>query len=313
MRPASARALVGASLLAGAGCTAVLGIDADRYVAGGQDAATDMDDDAVGLRNDASAVGARDGEGDAAVDPWSCLSLPPEELDPNLQVDLKVEVMNAIQPSTAAGAIDGGSDLDTVTAVWLPGVAVRHCSMLDPDCLSAATAVLTNDAGVAEFDLTGDFSGFFDLRRPDLVPATLYPGHLLAGQMTASFPAYGIRPTEFQDLGLSADTIVILNPDAGVGHALVTIYDCQDHQASGISVTYSLSGPKAVPFYFSNGLPSTAATETDDFGLAGVVNVPAGTMMVEATRASTLTPVGSATFDVRPGGLTFAWIRVRSH
>ena len=156
-------------------------------------------------------------------------------------------------------------------------------AMLDPDCLSAATAVLTNDAGVAEFDLTGDFSGFFDLRRPDLVPATLYPGHLLAGQMTASFPAYGIRPTEFQDLGLSADTIVILDPDAGVGHALVTIYDCQDHQASGISVTYSLSGPKAVPFYFSNGLPSTAATETDDFGLAGVVNVPAGTMMVEAT------------------------------
>jgi hypothetical protein len=311
MAPGPVRALFGAGLLAGAGCSTVMGIDADRYVAVDKDAAADAsaEDPRDAALETTTAINQRDGGVDAAaVGPWDCLNQPPEKLDPDLHVDVKVQVMDAIQPSTAAGAIDGGSDLDTVTGDWLPGVSVRVCTVLDPDCQNASKPVLTNEAGIAEFDLTGDFSGFFDLRRSDLVPATLYPGHLLAGQMTASVPAYGIRPTAFQALAMSADTTVILGADAGV-----TIYDCQDHQASGVSLTYSPSDPGAVPFYFYGGLPSAQATETDGYGLGGIVNVPTGTLMVKATLASNMTPVGSAAFDVRPGALTFAWIRARSH
>ncbi len=316
MAPGAVRALFGAGLLAGAGCSMVMGIDADRYVAVEKDAADDTS--TAGPRDAAvettTVISPRDGGGDAAaVGAWDCLNQLPEELDPDLQVDVKMQVMDAIQPSTAAGAVDGGSDLDTVTGAWLPGVSVRVCAVLDPDCQNAPKAVLTSEAGIAEFDLTGDFAGFFDLRRSDLVPATLYPGHLLAGQKTASVPAYGIRPTAFQDLAMSAGTTVILGADAGVGHAVVTIYDCQDHQAQGVSLTYSPSDPRAVPFYFNGGLPSADATETDGYGLAGIVNVQTGTLMVKATLAANMTPVGSATFDVRPGALTFAWIRARSH
>jgi hypothetical protein len=310
MRPGAARVLVGAGFLAGVGCSAVLGVDADRYVALDKDAASDA---AVVAVRDAGAADSQDGSDASSIQPWDCLNRPPEELDPDLHVDLKVQVMDAIQPSTSAGAIDGGSDLDTVTGTWLSGVAVRHCAMLDPDCRNGSSIVLTSEAGVAEFDLTGDFSGFFDLRRSDLVPATLYPGHLLAGQAMANFPAFLIRPMEIQDLAGSSDTTVILDADAGVGHAVVTIYDCQDHQAPGVAVTYSLTGPEAVSFYFEDGLPSTVATETDGFGLAGIVNVPVGTMMAKATLASNGSPVGSATFDIRAGALTFAWIRVRTH
>jgi hypothetical protein len=315
MTPVAARALFGASFLAGAGCSTVLGVEADRYVEPAKSAAGDGGRDALAAD---AADGGRDvaptdrRDGDAPIGPWACLTAPREALDPDLHVDVTLQVMDAILPSTAAGAVDGGSDLDTLSGSWLPGVAVRPCALLDPECLDAPKAVLTSDAGAAELALTGDFAGFFDMRRPDLVPATLYPGHLLAGQMAASVPAYGISPKEFRDLASSTATTVNLDPNGGVGHVLVTIYDCQDHQASGVSLTYGGLGAQAVPFYFTGGLPSTRETKTDDYGIGGAINVPVGTLTVTATLASTTTEVGSTTFDVRPGALTFAWIRVRS-
>jgi hypothetical protein len=303
----AARTLLGAGVLAGAGCSTVMGIDADRYVGPAADAA------GYGGQ-DASAASPRDGGGASLPASWGCLNGPHEELEPTLHVDVTVVVMDAVQPSTSAGAVDGGSDLDTLSAGWLSGVAVRPCDLLDPACAHAAQAVLTNDAGAAEFALTGDFAGFFDLRRPDLVPATLYPGHLLAGQTTASFPAYTIHPKDLRSLAGSAATTVDLDPDSGVGQAIVTIYDCQDHQASGISVAYEgLDAQAAVPFYFSGGLPNTRATQTDSYGIAGAINVPVGTLMATATLASTATMVGSIAFDIRAGAVSFAWIRVRSH
>jgi hypothetical protein len=197
------------------------------------------------------------------------------------------------------------------------------CELRDPMCLGALTASTTDDAGTVRFDLAGDFTGFFDLRRDDLVPTTLYPGSLLPGDTTCGLPSFGITPS---DLSALARTItpepIVLAADGGAGHALVTIYDCADHQAPGVSVAYSTTGPQTVPFYFKGGLPTTAADQTDGYGLAGAINVPQGPLTVTASLtgdggAPTMTPPGTAlgttTFDVRPGAITLAWIRVRSH
>ncbi len=105
------------------------------------------------------------------------LSAPDQELDPSLDVDVTLLVMDALQPSTAAGAIDGGSDLDTVKGAWLSGMSVRECTLRDPMCASGSPPVVTGEAGAAEFHLTGDFAGFFDLRRSDLpCPRPFIPG-----------------------------------------------------------------------------------------------------------------------------------------
>jgi hypothetical protein len=282
-----------------AGCSAVLGIDADRSLAGHPSDAS---------AGDASA-------GDAGAGAWGCLGAPREELNPNEHVDLTLLVMDAVQASTAAGAIDGGSDLDTVSGAWLPGVAVRACALRDLDCDSGTTPmVTTDDGGAATFHLMEDFAGFFDMRRSDLVPATLYPGQFLIGQSIASFPAYEISPAGLRELASSITSESLgLDPSGSLGHALVTVYDCLDHQASGVTVAYSASGASTVPFYFQGGLPSATATSTDAYGLAGAVNVPTGAMTVTASLPATKTPVGMTAFLVRPGALTFAWIRARTH
>jgi hypothetical protein len=283
-------------LIAAGGCAQVLGLDTNRQ-----------------LTPDAGA--------DAGpLDRWDCLGAPPEPLDPTLNVEVTLVVMDATQNSTAAGAVDGGSDLDTVTGTWLPGVTARQCTLRDLDCTSPQMTAVTNDAGQAKFHMTGDFAGFFRLDRPDLVPAALYPGNLLAGQTTVSFPAYGIRPFDFTTLALVASgSTPALDPDGGLGHLIVTIYDCQDHQAPGVSVTYDSWGPDSDSFYFTNGLPDRKATQTDSYGLAGATNVPIGSVTAKAylnvvgKDAGSLTEVGMTTVDVRPGALTFAWIRTRSH
>jgi|CZKU01.1.fsa_nt_gi hypothetical protein len=282
------RGLIAAIVAVGIpGCSTVLGIDANRSV--------------VSETLDAGA--------------WDCLGAPSEALDPSRQVELTLLVMDALQSSTAAGAIDGGSDLDTVSGVWLPGVAVQGCALRDLNCESGSTSVVTtNSAGAATFSLTQDFAGYFEMRRSDLVPATLYPGNLLVGQPVASFPAYDISPAGLRDLASTITPEAIgLDPAGNVGHAIVTVYDCLDHQAPLVSVTYSTSAPSTVPYYFADGLPSSTATMTDSYGLAGAVNLPIGSMTVTAALPSSKTPVGMTAFLVRPGALTFAWIRARTH
>jgi hypothetical protein len=298
------RAILAIGVLAGAGCSDVLGIEANRYVADPPDAALHASGD--------------DGSVDAASTAWSCLASPSEVLDPNLHVDLTMLVMNALDQSVSAGSVDGGSDLDTISGTGMPGVAVRPCTLRDPDCMNAPEATLTDDGGRVDFSLSGDFAGFFDFRRPDLVPSTLYPGNLLAGQPSASFPAFLIDTSTFVALAQAASgTSPCIDTDGGLGHVLVTIYDCNDHQAPGVSVTYDNSAATMLPFYFKDGIPSTTAKQTDSFGLAGAINVPKGALSVSAflhpPGDAASTPIGNINVVVRPAAITFAWIRVRTH
>jgi hypothetical protein len=291
-----ARVLAAIAAGGGAGalvaCATVLNVEPNRHLTGPADAARLVD--------------------------WSCLSNPSEELDPNEQVDLTVLVMDGTQISTAAGAVDGGSDLDTVSGSWLSGVTVRECAMLDLDCRSnSVMSSITDDAGRANFRLPQDFMGFFDVRRPDLVPLTLYPGRFLVDASPVSYPAFAVSPF---GLSLLAGTIMAdagVDPTGTLGHALVTIYDCQDHQAPGVTLHFETTGPDTVPFYFFMGLPTRDTTTTDDFGLGGAVNVPTGTETVTAELPASggraPVPVGMATFTVRPGAITQAWIRARTH
>jgi hypothetical protein len=322
---AAGRALGAATVVAVAACSTVLGIEADRTVGVPADASIDAPADAT---VDAPADAPPDPQVDAAVDagaardPWACIFEPHGPADPNAHVAVTLRVMDGVAASTAAGAVDGGSDLDTISGTWLPGVAVRACDLRDPLCLDSTTALTTDVQGAVTFDVTGDFAGFFDLRRSDLVPATLYPGRLVAGVTAVSYPAYSVTPQEIWELGKTITMHpVSLAPDGGLGHTVVTIYDCEDHQAPGVAVTYAVLGPKGMPFYFKGGLPTTAVAQTDSYGLAGAINVPEGTLTVTAmltgdggapTSAPAGTTLGSTTFDVRPGAITFAWIRVRS-
>jgi hypothetical protein len=283
------------------GCTAVLGIKSDRYLveAGPEEAGGPVD----------AGPDIVIGNG-----PWDCLQLPDEQLDPSATVDVEIQVFDAVQPSTAAGMVDGGSDLNTVTGAWQSGATVRYCEIRDPNCTMASAPAVTDDAGIVHFPLKGDFSGFFTLKRSDLVPATLYAGNLLAGHPNETFPWASISPSGFQSLtAIVTSSPPSLDTDGGLGHAFITVYDCQDHQAAGVSYTYSNNSDKTVVFYMKSGLPTTQENKTDNFGLGGAINEPVGALTVHATLASNLMPIGALNILIRPGAITYANVRIRSH
>jgi hypothetical protein len=301
----SAVAICVAGLLAAQGCSAILGVESDRHVVVQGDTGDFVPD-----------VGAPDAGVDAAVPvgvgPWDCLGHTVPN-DPSTQVDLSVLLFDPLQSSTAAGSVDGGSDLDTVNYTPLPGVALQLCAVRDPNCSAPSPTILSDDAGIALFRIQGDFVGFFELSRDDLLPASFYPGKLLANQATAVFPTYDFTPSGFRALaGTVTTSPLALDRDGGLGHAFITIYDCQDHQAAGVSLTIDNSTPQTVLFYTENGLPTSKAKQTDNFGLTGAVNVPVGSLTVHATLAATLVPIGTANIIIRPGAITFAWVRART-
>lgn len=294
---AAAAAAIGSALAVG--CTSILGIEPNRYLAA---------DASAGPHGDAASA-------DAHPDPWGCLGAgPPGGTTP---VAITLIVMDGLQPEVSAGSVDGGSDLVTVSGTYLPGISVSACSVLDPSCMGSSTITqMTDGAGRATFHLDTSFGGFFAMKgmlgTDTAIPVSLYPGTFLPADDGTSIPAYELSLTGLMVLTSTVTTAPLaLGDDAGAGHLLVNVYDCQDHQATGVKIAYSNPG-SGVPFYFMGGIPSPMANETDNFGLAGAIDVPLGTQTITATLAGKGTQVGSATVLVRPGQITWAWVRVRS-
>jgi hypothetical protein len=289
-----ALSIVAGSVLLGAhGCASVFGIESDRHL--------------VGDGGDIS-----DG-GTVEAGPWSCLGKPPKLGDPATKVSLTVLLFDPVQNETSAGSVDGGSDLVAVDYAPLTGASLRYCSVRDPNCSAASPEVLTDDAGLATFEVNGDFSSFFEVKRSDLVPATFFPGPLLPNVTPQTLPTYDFTPSSLDLLAATVTTSKIASDtDGGLGHIFVTIYDCDDHQAPGVSLTIDNSAAQTVVFYSSGGLPTTKTNQTDNYGLAGAVNVPIGSLTVKATLVAQLLPIGTINVPIRPGAITFAWIRVRT-
>jgi hypothetical protein len=225
--------------------------------------------------------------------------------------------MDGLQPELAAGAVDGGSDLETVRGTYLAGVSVQSCALLDPACRSASDPVSSDGSGIVSISVPGDFTGFLRLEGPvgaaPGVPVSLYPGRLLASDTGMRLPAYEISQDEMRILASTVTaTPVSLDPNGTVGHVLVNVYDCQDHQAPGVAIQYATTGADTEDFYMSGGVPDPRATQTDSFGLGGAINVPIGTQTVRATLADGGAPLGSTTITVRAGQITWAWVRVRA-
>jgi hypothetical protein len=271
---------------------------------------TDSGADAAVDAADASVADASDG----AIDPWRCVGSPSEQLNPNAQLDLAVVAFNALEPITTQGA-NGGSDLDVISASFLPGVAIRPCNLLDTPCMMPVTpSQTTDDGGNAPFVLPGNFAGYFEMTQSALFPAIFFPGNPLADASMPSDPVPLLPFAGAQNLATTLDVTLETDPEAGVGLVFFLIYDCDDRHAAGVSFSLGDASPDGAVFWYdSNGIPYKTATVTDSLGAAGVVNYPAGVIQIVATEFATGRQLATATAFIRPATSTIAWLRVRTH
>jgi hypothetical protein len=298
-----------ALLVAMVGCSQVLGIESERHV----HAAEAFPDADVG--GDGPGTGAPDANVEAGG-PWGCLGQPPEMPAPTDKTEVTLLVTDALAMNITAHMVDGGSDLTPVVFTPLAGVATRACpDVLDPTCSSTGSPIeLTSDGGTASFTVPTSFSGWFQLSRSDLLPATFYPGQFPVGETHTLVNATMLSLLGSQEVVAALGVPVSFDPNGKVGHIFLTAYDCEDHRAPGVSFTTAQVGPQTVQFYTRGGFPSTTANQTDTLGAGGILNVPTGAVTVKAVllTSSPPTPLATVNVLVHAGAATFVQVRTRT-
>jgi hypothetical protein len=285
------------------------GVCVDSVCAAGsgkQDAGADAGDASVDASSDAS---------DAAVDPFRCVGDPPEQLDPSSTLNLTVLAFNAFDPITTNG-VNGGSDLDVLSATVVPGVVLKPCNPLDTGCTgSTFPTETTDDAGKATFALPGNFAGYFEVTAANVLPSLFFPGNPLVDATAPSDPVPLLSIANTQDLASVLGVSVSTDPDSGVGLAFFIVYDCDDQHTSGVTFSLGDASPDGSVFFYqgSGGYPVTTLTATAEIGAAGVINYPAGIIQLTATEQSTNRLLGTASAIIRPASATTVWMRLRTH
>jgi hypothetical protein len=110
------------------GCSAVLGIDADRHV----------------------VESAPDSAVDAGV--WWCQNAPIPDASPG---PLKVQMF--------VDDVSSASSQNSFAGNPIPGASIQACTTLDIQCATPVGSATTNDAGIAFIEVPSDFSGYYQL------------------------------------------------------------------------------------------------------------------------------------------------------
>ena len=298
-----------AVVIVASGCNLIMDLGRFNETSAEQDGGGDSGASDTGVPDTGSADAGPD------ADPrFACLALPGESLDPS-QVTLELLVADATKTAQTPASVDGGTDLTYVVYTPRAGVSMSACLGFDPACANPVTTpALTNDAGSVSFTLSGNFVGFFHGTAPGIVPFSLFPGQWPTGEKHEQYGTSSLSVSDETLLNAALNNAVDLDAGSGLGEVFVIVYDCFEHRLAGATVALSKSAPNTLPFYVtSSGVPDTTAQVTDNAGVGGAVNVPAGTVKVTATFLATSTTIGSIDVYVRPAELTYAWIRPRVH
>jgi len=231
-------------------------------------------------------TGGGGGGGGGVVDPkWGCLDgfkAPVIPSGDDVLYPLRFEY--AIQPGVVP-----------------PNLSIKLCSSLDTECMTPVSGIPQPDAdGKVTLSLDPAFDGYIVIASDDTMPsiAILHqPVIIPMGEILIRL----ITPSQFQGLVSAAQQTY----DDTRGIAVVLTSDCEDIRTEGVAVNTEDTDAQSVSFYFRGNYPDIEATSTDKEGAAGYLNLPIGIITVDAFIASTTTFIGEASFQSRPGTITY--------
>jgi hypothetical protein len=177
------------------------------------------------------------------------------------------------------------------------GAKVHWCLRLDLNCAQPSADVITDNAGIARFNVPGGFDGYYELRGTGFSPFIF----ALPPQFVGETFQGGIVDGKTMTL---AGQLVGIEQNATLSQAVVSAVDCNSIAAPGVVFDIK-GGPNARLVYLSNSLPSLAATQSDETGSAFVFNVSPGTFEVTSTLIDGSKFIRKGTSLTRSGWVTF--------
>ena len=194
--------------------------------------------------------------------------------------------------------------IDAVNMTPIAGVTVQACAKLDVTCAAPVSKVFTSDGqGYVRVPVMGGFDGYLKTTWSEAPPTLTF----INPPATSSAPRNEIdllSTFDFQVIG--SETIDGGLTDKSLGVIFSNVADCNGNNAEGVSFSLDNAGPKTLPVYIINGLPTPTAKQTDSSGNFVEVNVPPGNVTLTATVAATGQRIGVATGFVRAS--TFSYI-----
>lgn len=182
-----------------------------------------------------------------------------------------------------------------------PGLSIRLCPILDVDCQSPVEGIDQPDEnGDVSLELAPSFKGFIEVTATDLMPTLVFLPRLVVLPPKRQIIRV-VREVEFAAIVSSSGQE--FDPTRGV--AILLTEDCQQERAGGVKLTTASADEATIPFYFKGLLPDFDATQSDEEGAGGWVNLPVGFLSAEARLAATDEFIGVATFDSRPNTLSY--------
>jgi hypothetical protein len=262
------------------GCSEVLGIQADRYLA-----------EAGPPESDASTM---DAPVEAAPPPppgWQCIDDPPPP-PPTGTKQVKYLV------NDVSGMHTSGSFVGTPVV----GATLQACDRLDFQCQMPMSPTTTDDAGIAFLTVPGGFDGFYQVTANAYAPSLV----VRAPQIHDEYSQMPL--VSANTLALGEQVVgVMQDPNNAIGVA--TVQDCSSNPAPGVTVEIATPTPNEKLVYFQDTLPTTTATSTDKTGTAMIFNVPPGTLTVTAYLPGHR-PIRTVSASMRAGWVTFVQVRL---
>jgi hypothetical protein len=199
---------------------------------------------------------------------------------------------------------------DIVTRKPVTSVRVRACPKMDMNCANPLGPQISPDStGVATLTVRAAFDGYVEIKDSSADPATaILPSLFFVNPAPLADTRYGIIPlfsggTIAQLAAAQGNTV-----DPALGHIFSAALDCQSLPAAGVSWEPDRLGDATRRFYYVEGLPSEAASMTDVTGYGGLINVPTGTIRLNAKRQMTGQALGTTTLFVRASQLSLGFI-----
>jgi hypothetical protein len=189
---------------------------------------------------------------------------------------------------------------DTVTQKPKVGFSVRLCRKLDVACSDSVSATaLTDDQGMVALKAPAAFEGYARFEGGDAIPGMYFFNPPVARDLPTITVSLSNSATT---AGLAALTGATQEPTRGL--VLASAMDCTGVAAAGIKLASNAEDSSSRAFYAADGLPNGDATQTDDAGYGGIVNVSPGSITLTGTLASTGREIDRVTVLVQAGMMT---------
>lgn len=199
---------------------------------------------------------------------------------------------------------------DTGKPITAADALIRLCNASDVSCVNPRQTVLPNEEGIAVVDVEYGFNGYFEVTGPGLQSSIRTLDPVIADREGRPFQIFANGTAALLAQVLYGGSVKY---EPTLAHAIVGIFDCFGVFASGASFTASpLDGQGRSRTFYSDGtVPLPDATETNEGGQGGFLNLPPGFGKFSIVDNASGRKVAESVVPLRPDFVTYAVLTTR--